>query len=109
MALSAAGITRVGNAGDIATRPAFIESLSFLGDNSYPTGGYAFDAVVEEKLGVGLEIIAAHGIGQGAAGYHVLYVKSTGKLMVLVGATALELAGATDLSAVTFTVTVFAK
>lgn len=89
-----------------------IMNLSITGDAAYATGGSAsFKAFVESKIGRGLEsIVAVVGIGiGGGAGYHLSYDTANDKLLVHAGATGLQVANATDLSAVTFNATIIAQ
>lgn len=86
-------------------------NATIIGDSSYPTGGTAsFSAYVTEKLVRGVTVVAVHGIGiGGGAGYHLSYDKANDKLLVHVGATALQVPNGTDLSGVTFNATIFVK
>lgn len=112
MALSQNGASVVAQTGWSPTDSLPVVNMSLTGDNSYPTGGYpSFKAFVEQKLGRGLEsIVSVSGIGiGGGAGFHTSYDGANDKLLVHAGATALQVANATDLSAVAFNLTIVAR
>lgn len=95
-----------------AAERLFVDQLSFAGDSAYPTGGSTnFDQFVRDLTNDGRNVIAVIGNDCGANDVHyVPPVGSTpGKLKVYVRATGVEVANATDLSAVTFQVVVFSK
>lgn len=93
--------------------PTFTDRVSFLGDNSYPTGGTAtFSALFQAKTKDGRKPIAV--IAQDCGGYVVAYDETNDKLKVFRGAHTVdnpmsEVPNATDLSGVTFNVIVISK
>lgn len=91
--------------------PIIAARISFLGDDSYPTGGSAdFSDFVAAALGVGandLEVLAV--TAQNLSDHELLYDKTNDKLIVRVASTAAEVANTTDLSSVTFEALVLAK
>lgn len=103
--------TKKAEAGFSPTDIAGVVNASLVGDSAYATGGTAaFSTFMQTKLERGVSVIAVFGIGiGGGAGYHLSYDATNDKLLVHVGATGLEVANATDLSAVTFNATVFVK
>lgn len=92
----------------------YVDQLSFLGDDAYPTGGTPdFDGFVQALLGDARDVIA---VVPGDCGDNLpIYVPDAGggatpgKLLVRVISTGLEVANTTDLSGVTFNVTVISK
>lgn len=96
--------------GGVASRPIYFNKLSFAGDGAYPTGGTAnFTEYVQaatERFVTPFYVVG-RGVGGGAA-YYVEYDETNDKLLVLVGATGLEVAPG-DLSGVTFNVLVLSR
>jgi hypothetical protein len=86
---------------------SFIDVVTFAGDNSYPTGGSAFEAAFEAKVGHDRQIMAAFGYG-GDNTVEFVPAAGVGKLKVR-AANGAEVANATDLSASTFRVTVLSR
>jgi hypothetical protein len=90
----------------------FVDAISFAGDSAYPTGGTLdFDGYVQALLGDQRNVLA---VVSGDCGiYMPEYVKNAGatpgKLMVRTMVDGTEVADTTDLSAVTFNVTVISK
>lgn len=85
-----------------------VEFADITGDNSYPTGGYA---ITPGQFGMS-KIVAV--VVPNSNGYAVTYVRSTGKLIVRAtggssGAAFVEIANATDLSALTFFAIIFGR
>ena len=88
--------------------PTFCDRVSFLGDNSYTTGGTAgFKATLEAKLKSKREIVAVN--DQSIGTHYAVYDHANDKLMVFVRATGLEAANGANLSAVTFSVAVWGR
>jgi len=95
----------------------FFDSISFLGDGAYPTGGSpGLDTLVQALVGDSRDIIAV--IPGDCGGYVPAYVPGTldGLLKVYQGdndnaadAPLIEVPNATDLSSVTFTLMVISK
>lgn len=83
----------------------FTDVVSFAGDDSYPTGGSAFDALFKAAVKHDRKIMSAFGYG---ADNTVEYIPSTGKLKARAAGGA-EVANATNLSAATFRVTVISR
>ncbi len=90
--------------------PISIFQLSFLGDDSYPTGGtVGFDALARAALGKGnVEILS---VTQNNLSDHVVrYVPADGgTLQAQLMATGAPVANAVDLSGITFELTVIAR
>lgn len=85
----------------------FVDVLTFLGDDAYPTGGTpAFDEYVQALLGDSRNVVGVVMIGD-CGDNMPIYVG--GKLMVKVISTGVEVANTTDLSGATFTVMVISK
>lgn len=95
--------------GEAPGAPTFVERLSFVGDDSYPTGGTAaFQQFVRDILGGrAIEIIDI--IPGDCADNVPYYDKTNDKLKVRVLSTGAEVANATNLSGVTFNLTVLGK
>jgi hypothetical protein len=89
--------------------PLSMARISFLGDDSYPTGGTAgFAALVAAKLGVtGVTIEAV--VQQNNSDHVARYDKTNDKLLVQLMSTGAEVAGAVDLSGITFELLVIGK
>lgn len=105
MALTTTGNV-LADAGKSGSAPAFMTRLQLLGDNAYPTGGYpSIGALIESKVGRALRLVDV--IGAGGV-YTVRYDNANDKLLVY-DASGAQVANNGDLSAVTFTVTVFAQ
>lgn len=88
--------------GEAPGAPTFFIRLSFLGDDSYPTGGSInFQAFVRAAVsGRAVEVID---VVPGDCGDNVpSYDKTNDKLFVRVMSTAAQVANAVDLSGVTF-------
>lgn len=98
-------------AGAVASAPLFADRISFAGDGAYTTGGSAFKTAFQAKTKSAREPI---GIMLGdCGGYIPVYDPATGLLKVYFanndgGADGplIEVAAATDLSAVTFNLVV---
>lgn len=83
--------------------------ISFLGDDSYPTGGTAgLNALVAAALGVTSVVIEAV-VQQNLSDHVARYDKTNDKLMVQLMSTGAEVANAVDLSGTTFELLVIAK
>ena len=91
----------------------FVDRVSFLGDDSYTTGGTVdFDAFISTLMGDARNIIAVipGDCGDDNLALYIPDVGATpGKLMVRVLSTGAEVANAVDLSGDTFNVTVISK
>ena len=90
--------------------PVIAARISFLGDDSYPTGGSInFAAFVGAALGVGsnLQILAV--IPQNNSNNDLRYDATNDTLIALVASTGVEVANTTDLSGTTFEALVIAK
>jgi hypothetical protein len=103
-------IGTITNTGKVAgVGPIFYDEISFAGDAAYAAGGTpGFLALVRAKTAPGRTILAV--IAQDCGGYVPSYISSTDKLKVYRSAGAAapmaEVPGATDLSAVPFSLTV---
>lgn len=94
--------------GEAPSKPRFIDRLSFAGDSAYPTGGTAaFEDSYQAKIGQRRKVLSVKSEDCGA--YGVVYDRANDKLKVIVLATGVEVANATDLSATTFVVVVESK
>jgi hypothetical protein len=103
------------DSGDVLSsdQPIFFDSISLVGDNSYPTGGMlgvqaALQAVTKDQRAVlDVRSIGANG------GYVPVWDKANGKLMCFscagAGTPMAEVANATNLSGVTFKLLVTSK
>lgn len=81
--------------------PMYIDVITLSLDNSYPTGGYAFDALFASSIAKGRTILGVTQNNEpGSVKIHPRYVRSTGKLMAIVQSTGAEVAAAVDLSSV---------
>jgi hypothetical protein len=89
--------------------PGFLGRVSFLGDDSYPTGGTAgFAALVAALLpATGLTVMGV--VQQNNSDHICRYDKANDKLVVQLASTGAEVANAVDLSSVTFELLVFGK
>ncbi len=93
-----------------AHQQLFCATLTVAGDSAYPTGGtllfgaFMRSALASQKKG-DIDVVAAYGH---AAGYNAFYDAANDALLVLDGTLAQPTA-ATDLSAITFYLTVFYK
>lgn len=112
MALDAATAVEVGEQGETTMRPNFIYRVSFDGDAAYPTGGsVGFGSVfLLAASGKRLTVNDVHGYGltAGDITHFVRYDKTNDTLLcyVLAGT---EVPNATDLSAVSFDLTILAE
>lgn len=91
-------------AGKAPSAPTYIDDISFTGETSYPAGGTAgFQDYFRNAVGIkeGRTIDAVIDITGQAANYPV-YNKATDKLMMFVRTTGVEVAGAVNLSGITF-------
>jgi hypothetical protein len=97
---------------------AYVDLITFPGDTSYPTGGSAdfqafYHSAVYAATGLkpeGRAIVSAYGHGVVGGVLHTLvYDRANDKLLVYTGADGTQVANATNLSAVTFTLTVLSK
>jgi hypothetical protein len=91
------------------SKPKFVDNISFAGDTSYPTGGSAFDALFEALVKQNRTVLAI--VPNDCGGYHPVY--SAGLLKVYrtgaINAVAEQVPNATNLSAVTFNITVISE
>lgn len=89
--------------------PLSLALISFLGDDSYPTGGTtAFAAAVAAVLpATGMEILAV--VQQNNSDHVCRYDKTNDKLLVQLMSTGAQVAGAVDLSGITFELLVIGK
>lgn len=96
-----------------ADGPICADVVSFAGDSSYPTGGSAFLAAFLTAVGrKNYSILAVE--AQDGKGYVPAYDRATGKLKLYAtgasaGAALAEVTNATNLSAVTFVLTVLSN
>ncbi len=104
MALDYTAATVLSRSGGIASRPQFVDYVSFPGDSSYATGGYLVDDFLTATVGADRKITSAwgHCTNGTNAGYDVRYNPTTGKLLVVSASTKVEISNATDLSGFTF-------
>lgn len=98
--------------GGAAVGPLFVDRISFAADGAYPTGGTAaMLAAIQAKIGAGRDILAV--IPQDCGGYMVTYDHTADKLKVYwcagAGAVPVEVTNTTNLSAVTFNLTIISK
>lgn len=107
-------ITLAAKGGAAPSAPVFVDRISFLGDNPYPTGGMAFKALFQAKTKDAREPFGI--LADDCGGYILAYDPSTGKLKVYRGdnanaspAPAVEVSNGVDLSAVTFNVVVLSQ
>ncbi len=94
----------------IAGGNLFVDNLSFLGDDSYPTGGTPFDDFVKAQLGDGRDVIGI--ISNDCGIWEVQYIPgddALGLLKAFVMSTGVEVANAVDMSGTTFNLTVISK
>ena len=94
----------------IAGGNLFVDNLSFLGDDSYPTGGTPFDSYIKTQLGDARDVVAV--ISGDCGIWDVKYVPgddALGLLMAFVRSTGVEVANAVDMSGTTFQITVISK
>ena len=99
-------------AGQKPSAPVFADLVSFLGDDSYPTGGTAgFEALIQALLKDSRDVIAV--VMQDCGGYVPVYDRANDKFKVYEegadAGPADEVGNATDLSGVTFNVVVISK
>lgn len=101
-------ITRGDGTGEKPSTPSFFDPLSFLGDDSYTTGGtLAFEASYRAAMLGNRQVIA---VISGDCGLHVaVYDAATDALKVYLRSTGAEVANAVDLSSVTFNLVVISK
>lgn len=101
-------ITRGSEVGGQASAPIFVERLSFPGDSAYPTGGTAaFEVAYQAATAQGRTIVTV--VSDDCGDNKVEYDRVNDKLKVRVISTGAEVANTTDLSGVTFNVTVISK
>lgn len=95
--------------GQVPLNPTFVIRLSFVGDASYATGGSAnFQAFV--RAAVSGRAVEVMDVIAGDCGDNVPYYdKTNDKLLTRVISTAAEVANTTNLSGVTFNVTVLCQ
>lgn len=88
--------------------PSISMNLSFLGDDSYPTGGtVGLEALVRTAVGADVEVLAVH--AQDCGLFLPVYDKAADTLLVRNLTDGTEVTNATDLSATTFNVMISAK
>lgn len=112
MALGA--MTHAVAAGAAASAPLFADRISFAGDAAYAAGGSAFDAAFRALTKSGRKPLCV--IAGDCGGYIPAYDPATGKLKVYRGdndggadGPLVEVPATTDLSAVTFNLTVLSQ
>lgn len=101
-------LVSVSKSGEAASTPLRCDRISFPGDSSYPTGGTpGFEALVRALLGMSVTIVD---VVPGDCGDNKPeYDRANDKLKVRVISTAAEVANTTNLSGVTFNLTVISK
>lgn len=88
--------------------PSISKLISFVGDDSYPTGGtLTFQALVRTAVGADVEVLAA--VAQDCGLFLPVYDKAADALLVRNLTDGSEVTNATDLSGTTFNVLVVAK
>ena len=95
--------------GGVASRPQFMDRVDTPGDASYATGGYALDSFLESLVEQSRSIknVLGHGTN-GTTKVDVRWDSTTSKMLVVSTTTGVEISNATDLSAYTFYLTIFA-
>lgn len=108
MALASGALTV--KTGEAPGAPTFVVSISFDGDDSYPTGGtLAFQQFVRNIV-TGTPSLEIVDVISGDCGNHKAeYLKGTDALKVRLISTGAEVANSTDLSSTTFNLTVLAR
>ncbi|MGD9676429.1 MAG: hypothetical protein AB7V19_07075 [Candidatus Bipolaricaulia bacterium] len=103
-----------GQSGASSPGPLFVDTISFLADASYPTGGSAFEAAYKALVGAGREVVQV--IPGDCGGYVPVFIPADGKLKVYYGdfnnagdGPLIEVPNATNLGAVTFNLTVLSR
>ncbi len=89
--------------------PEVLGLISFLGDDSYPTGGTAgFQALVRTAFGgASIEVLAV--VQQNLSDHVARYDKTNDKLTVQLMSTGAQVGSAVDLSSITFELLVIGK
>lgn len=108
--MSLGTITRDGAESVIAQGPVFFDRVSFLGDDSYPTGGTTgFDALIQAVVGDSRNVVGV--IAEDCGGYLPVYAAGLLKVYEAAadGNPLDEVGNATDLSSVTFNLLVISK
>lgn len=111
MALDSATGSELDIAGAAASRPTYINKIQFDGDAAYATGGSEdFEQFVRDVTDDQVTVLGVEGYGYNAAltaiTHLVRYDKANDKLQVYLLADGLQVAGAVDLSATKFELTV---
>jgi hypothetical protein len=106
------GAITVGAKSGHTNRPVFVDSIGFLGDDAYPTGGTALLAAVQAKTLDQRDIVGV--VAGDCGGYVPVYDQASGKLKVYTSngaapAALAEVPNATDLSATTFNLVVLSR
>lgn len=101
------GVAAVGQEGG----PIFVERVTIVGDDSYPTGGTTgAEALIQAALGKGsVEILAAIHQGPVASDFALSYDKAADTLVARVWSTGAQVGNSVDLSGVTFEMLIIAK
>lgn len=103
MALDYTAATIRSQAGQIASRPLFMDNIEVPGDASYATGGYSLDTFAESLMQQTRNV--KNVVGHGTNGSTMVVVRwnaTTGKMLVVSATTGVEVANATNLSGYTF-------
>lgn len=91
--------------------PIFIEAVTIVGDDSYPTGGTTgAEALIRAALGKGdVDVLAVIHQGPIGADFALSYDKANDTLIARVWSTAAEVGNGTNMSGTTFECLVIAK
>lgn len=107
-------ITVAVSAGAAPSAPTFADRISVPLDNSYPTGGYAFDVAFQQKVKATRKPLGF--IAGDCAGYFPVYDPAAGKLKIYyidnnnaADGPMIEVPNATDLSAITLNMVVLSQ
>lgn len=98
-------LTNMTKADSVDLDNGFVDVITFDGDAAYPTGGYDFKALFKTAVGRDSEPLSVFGYGGDNT---VEYLPASGKLKMRAAGGA-EVGSGTNLSAVSFRVTVISR